>query len=66
MVGWLVGRCSVVGGRLVGGFKETPMKNDENFEEDLSCHFKIDTRNLTNFDLSTQKSKKICSLMGSF
>ena len=22
--GWLVGRCSVVGGRLVGGFKEIP------------------------------------------
>ena len=21
---WLVGRCSVVGGRLVGGFKEIP------------------------------------------
>ena len=28
-------------------------------EEELTCHFKIDIRNLTNFDSSTQKSKKI-------
>ena len=26
--------------------------------EELTCQFKIDMRNLTNFDLSTQKSKK--------
>ena len=35
------------------------LKNDENFEEELTCRFKIDTRNLTNFDSSTRKSKKI-------
>ena len=29
------------------------------FEEELTFHFKTDMRNLTNFDLSTQKSKKI-------
>ena len=30
------------------------MKNDEEeFEEELTCHFKIDMGNLTNFDLST-------------
>ena len=34
------------------------MKNDAKFEEDLTCQFKIDMRNLTNFDLSTQKSQK--------
>ena len=34
------------------------MKNEAKFEEELICHFKIDTRNLTNFDSSTQKSKK--------
>ena len=34
------------------------MKTDAKFEEELSCHFKIDRRDLTNFDLSTQKSKK--------
>ena len=33
------------------------MKNDAKLEEELTC-FKIDMRNLTNFDPSTQKSKK--------
>ena len=32
------------------------MKNDAKFEEELTCQFKIDMRNLTNFDPSTQKS----------
>ena len=35
------------------------MKNDAKFKEELTCHFKIDKRNLMKFDLSTQKSKKI-------
>ena len=34
------------------------MKNDTKIEEELTCHFKIDMRNLTNFDPSTQKSPK--------
>ena len=34
------------------------MKNDAKFEKDLTCQFKIDMRNLTNFDPSTQKSQK--------
>ena len=34
------------------------LKNDEKSEEELTCHFKIDMRNLTNFDPSTQKSQK--------
>ena len=34
------------------------MKNDAKFEEDLTCPFKIDVRNLTDFDPSTQKSQK--------
>ena len=34
------------------------LKNDEKSEEELTCRFKIDIRNLTNFDLSTQKSQK--------
>ena len=29
------------------------MKNDTKFEEELTCHFKVDMRNLTKFDLST-------------
>ena len=32
------------------------VKNDTKFEE-LTCQFKIDMKNLTNFDLSTRKSK---------
>ena len=33
------------------------MKNDAKFEEELTCHFKIEMRNLMNFDPTTQKSK---------
>ena len=29
------------------------MKNDAKFEEELTCNFKIDMRNFTNFDPST-------------
>ena len=31
------------------------MKNNTKFEEELTCQFKMDIRNLTNFDLSTRK-----------
>ena len=34
------------------------MKNDAKFEEELTCQFKINMRNLTNFDPSTRKSKE--------
>ena len=34
------------------------MTNDAKFEEELTCQFKIDMRNFTNFDPSTQKSQK--------
>ena len=34
------------------------MKNDAKFEEELTCHFKIDIRNLTSFDSSTRMSQK--------
>ena len=36
------------------------MKNDEKLEEELTFRFKIDMRNLMNFDLSPRKSQK-CS-----
>ena len=29
------------------------LNNDEKSEEELTCHFKTDIRNLTNFDSST-------------
>ena len=35
------------------------MKNDTQLEQGLTCQFKIDMRNLTNFDPSTQKSKNL-------
>ena len=31
----------------------TTMKNDAKSEEELTCHFKVDMRNLTNVDPST-------------
>ena len=34
------------------------MKNDTKFEEELTCCFKIDIKNLTNFDLGTRKYQK--------
>ena len=34
------------------------MKNYSKIEEELTCCFKIDMRNLTNFDPSTQKPPK--------
>ena len=37
------------------------MKDDEKFEEEMTCQFITDMRNLTNFDPSTRKSKK-CTL----
>ena len=36
-------------------------KNDAKFEEELTCGFKTDMQNLTNYDPSTQKSQK-CAL----
>ena len=35
------------------------MKNHAKFEEELTFHFKTDMKNLTNFNSTTQKSKKI-------
>ena len=40
------------------------MKNDTKFKQELTCQFKIDMRNLTNFDPSTQKV--ICTLTSCF
>ena len=34
------------------------MKNDTKFEEELTCHVKVDMWNLTNFDPSNWKSQK--------
>ena len=34
------------------------MKNDTKIDEELTCRFKIEMWNFTNFDPSTQKSEK--------
>ena len=41
------------------------VKNDTKIGGELTCRFKIDMRNFTNFDPSTRKSKKFV-LIGSF
>ena len=35
------------------------IKNDAKFEKELACQFKIDMKNLTNFDRDNRKSKKL-------
>ena len=42
------------------------LKNDEKFEIEMTCHFEIYMRNLTNFDPKHPKISKICTLMGWF
>ena len=39
-------------------FSVMTMKNDTKLEEELTCQFKIDMRNLTTFDPSTRKPQK--------
>ena len=34
------------------------LKNDEKSEEEVTCRFKIDIRNLSNFDSGFRKSQK--------
>ena len=34
------------------------LTNDAKFEEEITCRFETDMRNLTNFDRSTRKSQK--------
>ena len=40
------------------------IKNDTKIEKELTCRFKIDMRNFTNFDPNTRKSQKLV-LIGS-
>ena len=42
------------------------VKNDAKFEDELMCHFKIDTRNLKNFELNTRKSKRFALHLAPF
>ena len=45
--------------RFTGELFIMTMKNDAKLEEKLTCRFKIDMRNLTNFDPSTRKSQNL-------
>ena len=44
--------------KIAGELYVMAITNDAKFEEELTCQFKIDMRNLTNFDPSTRKSQK--------
>ena len=44
--------------KFTGEFCVMTMKNDAEFEVELTCQFKTDMRNVTNFDPSTRKSQK--------
>ena len=44
--------------KFTGDLCVMTMKNDAKIEEELTYQFKIDMRNLTNFDSSTQKYQK--------
>ena len=42
------------------------LKRDSKFGEKLTCHFKIDIKNLTNFDVTTRKSQKFSLKLAPF
>ena len=44
--------------KYTGEFCVMTIENDAKFENELTCQFKIDLRNLTNFDPNTRKSHK--------
>ena len=44
--------------KLTGELCVITVKNDAKIEEKLTCQFKIDMRNLTNFNPSTRKFQK--------
>ena len=48
-----------MGLKFTGDFCVMTVNNDAKFEEELACQFKIDMRNVTNFDPSTKKSQKL-------
>ena len=52
--------------KFTGELYVMTIRNDAKSKEELTCQFKIDIRNLTNFDPSTSKISKDCTLMGCF
>ena len=47
-----------MGLKFTAEFYVMTIKNNSKFEEESTCQFKTDMRNLMNFDPSTQKSQK--------
>ena len=45
--------------KLYKGVMCKALKNNAEIEEQLTCHFKIDIKNLTSFDSSSWESQKI-------
>ena len=46
--------------KIAGVLCAMTMTNDAKFKEELTCQFKIDMRNLTNFDPRTRKQSIQC------
>ena len=44
--------------KCTGELGAMAIKNDAKIEENMTCHLKINMRNLINFELSTRKSQK--------
>ena len=55
-----------MGFKISGELSVIKMTNEAKFEEEVTCQFKIDMRNLTNLDPSTQKSQKFALKWASF
>ena len=51
---FLMGSKKCMSLKFTEELRDMAMKNDAKFEEELSCRFKTDMRNLMNFDPSTQ------------
>ena len=45
--------------KFTGDLCVMTLKNDARFEEELTCQFEIDMRNLTIFNPSTRKTQKV-------
>ena len=52
--------------KFTGELCVVTMRNNAKFEEDLTCRFKIDINNWTNFDPRTQKSHKFALSWAAF
>ena len=52
--------------KCTGELGAMAIKNDAKVEENMTCHLKINMRNLMNFDLTTRKSQNFSLYWASF